>query len=261
MKDRIFKKEIAAKFSFNKEVASVFDDMLTRSVPYYNDNIALIANLLEAKNTICDIGCSTGNTLLFLAQKYKHKFLFGIDNSAPMLEIATRKANAYGLDVYFKKADILEFDFKIPQDLLDSANITLKKQNLKTSRNKIAKSNTFEAIISNYTMQFIRPQKRQDLAIKIFNALPKSGIFIMSEKLICEDKWLDKTLIDIYHNFKEENGYSKTEISKKRESLENILIPFSQDENIAMLKNAGFNTVEVVFRFCNFACFIAMKNH
>lgn len=234
-KDSIFKNDFEAKFSFNKEVASVFDDMLPRSVPYYNENIALIAELLKGRRAICDLGCSTGNLLLYLAQRFPQITLFGVDNSAPMLEIAKAKASAYGAKVHFIKADILDFDFKMSQ------------------------KDEFDAIITNYTMQFIRPQKRESLCKKIYNSLQKNGIFIMSEKLVCEDKWLDKRLIDIYHAFKAQNGYSKTEISKKREALENILIPFSQNENVAMLENAGFRAVEVVFRFGNFATFIALK--
>ena len=237
MRDRLFKNELGEKFSFSKEVASVFDDMLPRSVPYYNDNIALIAKLLNGRRAICDLGCSTGNLLLFLAQNVSDiETLCGVDNSTPMLEIAKAKADAYGAKITLINADILEFF---------APNSTQK--------------GAFDAIIANYTMQFIRPQKRESLCKKICESLQKNGIFIMSEKLVSEDKWLDKRLIDIYHNFKAQNGYSKTEISKKREALENILIPFSQDENVAMLKNAGFRAVEVVFRFGNFATFIALK--
>lgn len=235
-KDSIFKNDLGEKFSFSKEVASVFDDMLPRSVPYYNDNIALIAEILRGRRAICDLGCSTGNLLLFLAQNLNCEFLCGVDNSAPMLEIAKAKANAYGAKIDFIEADILEFF------ALDST-----------------QKDEFDTIITNYTMQFIRPPKRESLCKKIYENLQKNGIFIMSEKLVSEDKWLDKRLIDIYHNFKARNGYSKTEISKKREALENVLIPFSQDENVAMLKSAGFRAVEVVFRFGNFATFIAIK--
>lgn len=296
MRDRLFENELGEKFSFSKEVASVFDDMLPRSVPYYNDNIALITELLAGRRAICDLGCSTGNLLLFLAQNLNCEILCGIDNSAPMLEIAKAKANAYGVKITFIKADILDFDFKVPNYALDSTknqntnsnivsetkqitskakqkmglcsckkgnkiNPLLTKQMADLSQKDEFDSTYFDTIIANYTMQFIRPQKREKLCKKIYENLQKNGIFIMSEKLVSEDKWLDKRLIDIYHNFKTQNGYSKTEISKKREALENILIPFSQNENIAMLEDAGFKTVEVVFRFGNFATFIALKGN
>jgi len=38
-----------------------------------------------------------------------------------------------------------------------------------------------------------------------------------------------------------------------------VLVPYTMKENIQMLKNAGFKDVEVVFRWNNFATFIAIK--
>ena len=232
--DRIFQKEINAKFSFNKEVASVFDNMIERSIPYYRDNIHLIAKLLESRNyhSICDMGCSSGNLLLHLSSipSFKSKKLVGIDNSPFMLELAISKSRAYGANIEFIQKDILDFDFN------------------------------FDVVISNYTLQFIRPPNRSKLMKKIYNSLSKEGCFILSEKLISENKKLDLELTNLYYEFKKENGYSDTEIAKKREALENILIPYSQNENIHLLKDSGFSFVEVIFRWANFATFIAIKN-
>ena len=44
----------------------------------------------------------------------------------------------------------------------------------------------------------------------------------------------------------------------RREALENVLIPYTQDENVEMLKNAGFKHIEIIFRWCNFATFLAL---
>ena len=114
-------------------------------------------------------------------------------------------------------------------------------------------------ISANYTIQFIRPIKREKLISKIYNSLEDNGIFLMSEKLISEDKKLNKILIDEYYNYKKEKGYSEYEIAKKREALENVLIPYSELENREMLSDAGFKHIEIIFRWCNFATFIAFK--
>ena len=37
MKDKLFEKPIKKQFEFDEDVASVFDDMLRRSVPYYKE--------------------------------------------------------------------------------------------------------------------------------------------------------------------------------------------------------------------------------
>jgi tRNA (cmo5U34)-methyltransferase len=49
------------------------------------------------------------------------------------------------------------------------------------------------------------------------------------------------------------------EISQKREALENVLIPYKLSENITLLKEVGFRTVEVFFKWYNFSGFIAKK--
>jgi len=141
------------------------------------------------------------------------------------------KAKAFGVDVKFIEADFLDYD------------LTNSK-----------------AIIANYTIQFIRPLKREKLIKKIFNSLKDNGIFLMSEKLITEHKKLNKIMIDIYYEYKKKMGYSEFEIAQKREALENVLIPYSMNENIQMLKEAGFKEIEVIFRWNNFATFIAFKN-
>jgi tRNA (cmo5U34)-methyltransferase len=115
--------------------------------------------------------------------------------------------------------------------------------------------------LSNYTLQFIRPLKRDSLISKIYDGLNDDGIFICSEKLICEDSQLNMSLIDEYLSFKLKQGYSNTQIMQKRKALENVLIPYTMDENINMLKNAGFKYVDVIFRWGNFATFFARKKN
>jgi len=233
MKDKVFNKPIEKQFEFDEEVASVFDDMLNRSVPFYKENLFLqidiLSKFLKENDLVIDLGSSTGTFLIELAKRKKLN-LIGIDNSDAMIKRAKNKAKAFGVDVKFINADFLEYDF-----------------------------NNANAIIANYTIQFVRPLKREKLIQKIYNSLQNNGIFLMSEKLITENKKLNKTMIDIYYNYKKEKGYTEYEIAQKREALENVLIPYTMKENIEMLKNAGFKDIEVIFRWNNFATFIAFK--
>ena len=70
---------------------------------------------------------------------------------------------------------------------------------------------------------------------------------------------MNKNIIEIYENYKFRQGYTKFEIAQKRQALENVLIPFSETENKNMLLSAGFRRVESIFRWANFAVFVAMK--
>jgi len=66
-------------------------------------------------------------------------------------------------------------------------------------------------------------------------------------------------MIDLYYKFKKEQGYSEFEISQKREALENVLVPYTEDENKKMILNCGFKSIESLFKYGNFITFIARK--
>ena len=235
MKDNIFEKPIKKQFEFDEDVAAVFDDMLSRSVPHYEDMLNLTTSFalkyVNENSTVYDLGCSTATTLINIAKNAHHNLdLIGIDTSTAMLDRAKHKANAFGIDIEFIENDIFNIDFK-------SSNV----------------------IISNYTLQFIRPLQREQLIKKIYDSLETGSIFIFSEKVITDNKILNKQFIDEYYDFKKTQGYSEFEISQKREALENVLIPYSYEENKKMIIDAGFTNFDCLFKWINFGTFIAIK--
>jgi len=234
-KDKVFTEKISKKFEFDEAVASVFDDMLSRSVPFYDEVRKLVISLILAEQEddkkVLDLGSSTAKFLLDLHSKMDTKMqLKGLDNSQAMLDRAEQKCQAFGASIELELADMLEYDYKDE-----------------------------DVIVANYTLQFIRPMQRMELVKKLYNGLKEDGIFIFSEKVVFEDKALDKQMIDIYYDYKKEQGYSEYEIAQKREALENVLIPFTIKENIQMCKAAGFKNIETVFQWANFVTFIVKK--
>jgi len=238
-KDTLFNiKSVEEDFEFNERVVEVFDDMLDRSVPFYTEVIASTARLLDgflhANDTVYDLGCATGTTLLEFSRLLENKGLnfVGIDNSAPMLDKARLKTELYS------KTNSLSF---LEEDIT-----------------RIHHPGA-GAFIVNYTLQFIRPLQRENFIERLYSNLRPGGILLLSEKVISHNRRLNREYIDIYHRFKKTKGYSELEIARKREALENVLIPFSIDENKAILKNSGFKTVDTYFQWFNFVSFIAVK--
>jgi len=82
---------------------------------------------------------------------------------------------------------------------------------------------------------------------------------LFSEKVIGKDSTLNKHCIDLYYEFKKQNGYSEFEIAQKREALENVLIPYTDTENKLMVMEAGFRHCESVFKWINFETFVGIK--
>jgi tRNA (cmo5U34)-methyltransferase len=235
MKDKVFTKPITKKFEFDEAVASVFDDMLHRSVPFYGDvKNLIVAFILQNEadgKRVLDLGSSTASFLLELYAKMGKKMVLrGLDNSEAMLERAEKKCEAFGADIDLELADILSYNYE-----------------------------NEDVITSNYTLQFIRPLERMELVNSLYKGLREDGLFIFSEKVVFKDKTFDRELIEIYHAYKEAHGYSKYEIAQKREALENVLIPFTIEENIEMCKKAGFKEVTTLFQWANFVTFVAKK--
>ena len=91
-----------ADFSFNQKIARVFDDMVSRSVPYYDEiqrmSCELAADFAVPNSNLFDIGCSTATTLLALDEKVDSSVRFvGIDKSEDMLKKAEEKVAQSGM--------------------------------------------------------------------------------------------------------------------------------------------------------------------
>ncbi len=239
MKDTLFNQSLNKRFCFDEKVAHVFDDMLERSIPYYYEMLDLGAyfiaqNLKEntnAKPLIYDLGCSTGNFFIVLNQQIQQQDieLVGIDNSMPMLKKAQEKLKDFK-NARFECMDFLEVEFK--------------------------EASAFSLL---FVLQFVRPMQREVLLKKIYNSLALNGVLLVGEKIMSEDRILDKQMIELYYLYKQNQGYSHNEIAFKREALENVLVPYSLKENVALLESVGFKHVEALFKWVNFTLLVARK--
>lgn len=241
MKDKLFKSpmERAQDFDFGPNTAKVFDDMLGRSVPFYEEVQYMIVELVEKfsskRPVIYDLGCSTGTTMAMIAEKLRDKkpLLIGIDYSEAMLEKTKEK--------------------------LEKLNHMSKVKLIKDDLNEEMTFEKADTFIMNLTLQFVRPIFRDRLVENIYKSLKQAGCFIFIEKVLDEDSMLNRVFVELYYNFKKRKGYSELEIAQKREALENVLVPYRVNENIELLKRNGFNTVDIFFRWYNFAGFIGIK--
>jgi tRNA (cmo5U34)-methyltransferase len=89
--------------------------------------------------------------------------------------------------------------------------------------------------------------------------LRPGALFIMAEKIKCDNKAMESMVTELYYDFKRRNGYSELEISRKREALEKVLRPMSPTSHMKLLKKSGFKSSEILFRWYNFATFVCRK--
>jgi tRNA (cmo5U34)-methyltransferase len=62
-----------------------------------------------------------------------------------------------------------------------------------------------------------------------------------------------------YEAFKARNGYAQTEIERKKEALEQVLVPLTAAQQVEMLRRAGFEAIELLSKSHNFLTLVAEK--
>jgi len=238
--DQVFKDEITkvSDFKFGTTVVNVFDDMVSRSVPYYNEMQRMLAEIaadhVKEGTFVYDLGCSTGTTLIGLDQLIPSDIRFiGIDESQEMLDKC---------DVKLKEAGFVRPYDLVAGDLHQQLPIT-----------------NGSVVILCLTLQFVRPLYRERLLKNIYDGLNPGGVLLLVEKVLAESSVFNRDFIKYYYNYKRRNHYSELEISQKREALENVLIPYKLSENMLLLKEAGFADCEIFFKWYNFSGMIAHK--
>ncbi len=239
-KDELFKnpQDFIAVFDFGQETAAVFDDMLERSVPFYAEIQRMMgeiaADFAVAGTRLYDLGCSTGTTLLWLDRMVAPEVAFvGVDASPEMLDRARQKLRERG--------------FSRPHELL-CLNLD----------DGVPVANA-SVVVMNLTLQFVRPLYRDRLIAGIAQGIHENGCLLLVEKVLGQSSTLNRLFIKYYYEFKKRNGYSEMEIARKREALENVLIPYRFEENRELLLRNGFKTCEEFFRWYNFCGMLAVK--
>ena len=140
-KDRVFAKPLSdvGAFEFNDKVAQVFRDMVSRSVPGYEmlvHMIGLYAGIfVQPQTNVYDLGCSLGEVSQTIADQIANldSRVIAIDNSVAMINRCKQR--------YGNNARIEWLCEDIENCRIDNASL----------------------VVLNLTLQFVEPDKRQQL--------------------------------------------------------------------------------------------------
>jgi tRNA (cmo5U34)-methyltransferase len=225
-------------FVFDQAVVDVFPDMIKRSVPGYETILAhcgeLASRYVQADSHCYDLGCSLGASTVAMRSRIegRNAKIIAVDNSSAMLDkcatILASVSSAVSTEL-------------VNQDICDTV------------------INNASMVVMNFTLQFIPMAERSALLEKIYAGLNPGGCLVISEKLHFEPESLNTLLSDLHHQFKRAQGYSDLEISQKRDSIENVLIPETLDAHVQRLRACGFQSASPWFQCFNFCSLVAIK--
>ncbi len=257
------------KWEFNADVAAKFDDMLGRSIPGYVQMRDLCYDLGKQfitgyRPTVIDLGSSRGESVSsFIDSRDLDDVNYILTEvSQPMIDqIKARwedRANVFAVNFDLRQRhDAIAKSFGYPTDMVREQWREAKRYGIPELEPALTRPSLVQAIL---TLIFVPINFRQNIIQGVHDALRPGGAFIMVEKVLGNTAQTQNMLVDAYHEHKNRNGYSWESIERKRASLEGVQVPVRNEENIAMLRNAGFRHVEIFWAHLNFAGYIAIKD-
>lgn len=218
-----------------EDESEVYDGIIKNLIPYYHQMVEAIVNSIPFDHhkefQAFDLGCGTGTVAKALNYAFPKAKLTCLDISEKMLKIAGSKLKN-APDTTYICSDFYNFNFEKEYNAIVSS---LALHHLVTKEDKLA---------------FYK---------KIHSGLHTRGIFINADVVLASSDALQKTYMEQWINYQCRN------ISK--EEVENKWIPtyYEEDrpasvmEHIEMLKEAGFAVIDIVWKYYNFAVYMAIK--
>lgn len=229
-----------ARWTFDESVADVFDDMLRRSIPDYEEMRRLTTWLAlrhHARSApwVYDLGCARGEALAPLVDRLgAYGRFLGIEVSEPMLAASRQR-----------------FRNLIDVEVVSVRNLDLRYEPLPAFPASV--------VLGVLTLVFVPIEYRQRIVQQVHDVLTPGGCFLLVEKILGADARSDALLTEMYYDFKRASGYSQEEIDRKRLALEGVQVPIAAAWNEELLRSAGFGTVDCYWRSGKFAAWIAVR--
>lgn len=233
------------RWEFDGEVAEAFEDMLERSIPWYEEMRSLTTELavgfvpkgVARAGTVVDLGASRGDALAPIVDRVgASAAYYAVEVAPPMLAALSERWPSEKVEGHGVR--VLDFDLREGYPGIRPADVTLLV----------------------LALQFVPIEHRQRILRTVYRRTVPGGALILVEKVLGASADVDRKLVDRYYGLKGRNGYSGDEIERKRLALEGVLVPVTASWNEELLRTAGFEEVDCFWRWANFAGWLAIRD-
>lgn len=218
-----------------EEEAEQYDGIIKNLIPYYYQMVEALVKTLPFGHSenieVIDLGCGTGTISRAVKDVYPNAKITCLDISEKMLQIAAGKLN----------------------DVQDAAYINSNFYDFNFDKN-------YDAVVSSLALHhLVTKEDKLDFYRKIYSCLNTGGVFINADVVLASTDILQERYMEQWKNF--------MCMSALKDEIESKWIPtyYEEDrpvpmiEHFEMLKDAGFKAVDVVWKYYNFAVYMAAK--
>lgn len=235
MSSEIFPGEVFAN-------ATDFDQGIRQLLPYYDEMLDAITRCVPSTSSrILELGCGTGELSIKLLKRCPDAEIIALDYSPRMLKLARKKIKDAGYDDRW---------MGVEADFGEWAN----------QPEKYGLRSDFNACVSSLAIHHLQDEMKAKLYQTVYSVLVEHGCFWNADPILPESPQLE----EVYKLAREEwtvrNNINLVDVRVKIGSSDTHGYS-SQDqlatleEQINMLKTAGFNTIAIPWKYYNVAVF------
>lgn len=199
--------------SFFEVRAEGYDEHMENNICEFENFYDIVSSTIEKTNReicILDIGCGTGLEIEGIIEKAPNANILGIDICKRMLEILEKKYINNMNQIRLINDSYLSYPFEMQQ---------------------------YDYVISVMTMHHYLYKEKCDLYKRIKQSLGMNGIYIEGDYIVSKEQEAD--MVKQY--------YQKIKLIDN-DSLCHIDIPMSEENQISVMRDAGFTDIEIIFK-------------
>jgi len=217
------------------EEAEQYDGIIKNLIPYYGQMVEAAVNTIsrerEAEIEVMDLGCGTGTMAKAVLDSYPKAKIACVDISENMLRLAAYRLHD-AINPEFINSDFYDLNF----------------------------TRTYDVIISSLALHHIVTTEDKVLFYKkIFGALNNGGVFVNADVVLASTDAIQERFMEKWKEFMRSNVPETEVLNKWIPTYYDEDRPISLLEHIDILREIGFNSIDVIWKYYNFAVYTARK--
>ncbi len=225
------------KERFDKETASIYSQSTAAWIPEYKNAMQLLVTTLmyrcPKESKFIDLGAGNGNVVLRVLENISDCHIILVDFSENMVKEAHNVLSDFPNQYSIRIADFNEMEFP---------------------------SMSFDGIFSTFSIHHTRGLKAyENLYQRIFSWLKPDGIFVCCDVVEGDSPTFTKINEKGWIEFLKRHNFTQEQVSQIISNYHRKGSPISLRNNIYCLERAGFRTIEVLWKWYNFALYTSIK--